>query len=107
MTGDLEAARRVKSHLLERLSADSRLRGIGLTPQPDAPGSFSVVVRVTEVSDIGELDLPAAMEGVAVQVAVVGDVVAWGGDASADELGDVRWVPDDADPASTPPPSTG
>lgn len=78
MTDDLETARRVKNDLARRLGDDSRLGGIGLAPQRGAPGCFTVVVRVTEASYVRELDLPAAVDGVPVQVSVVGAVVASG-----------------------------
>lgn len=86
MTGDLEAARRVKDQLVEQLSADTRLRGIGLSPQPDALGSYAVVVRVTEVAYAQELGLPTTVDGVVVEVSAVGDVVALGPESSAEEL---------------------
>jgi len=112
VTGDLEAARRVKIQLLERLSADSRLRGIGLAPQPDAPGSYAVVVRVTEVSYAQELDLPTAVDGVVVQVTTVGDIVAWEADTATGEavVVDRAAGPDDSSTPPVPPvppPSAG
>lgn len=94
MTPDLEAARRVKDDLTQRLRHDRRLGGIGLAPQKDAPGCYSVVVRVTEAAYVSELDLPAAVDGVAVRVSVVGEVLAWSGEEIVEPEGGSTTEPD-------------
>lgn len=96
MNADLEAARRVKDQLRQRLAGDERLRGVGLVRVDDPVGSFAVVVRVAHIEHVAELGLPERVDGVTVQLLVVGDVTALVDDqaeAEATSSGDRPPVP--------------
>lgn len=68
-----DAARAAKSVLASRLSGDTRVNGIGITRQE---ASYAVKVNVLAEDDAPEV--PAEVDGVPVQVVVVGRVTAGG-----------------------------
>ena len=66
-----DAARAVKAHVQQLVSGDPRVNGIGLTR---SSGDWAVKVNVVDGDDLPEL--PSAVDGVPVQVAVVGRISA-------------------------------
>ncbi len=67
---DLEAARAASLALTCRLSGDRRVNGVGIT---GTQSSFAV--RVNLVDDTDRPDLPDEIDGVPVEVEVVGPIV--------------------------------
>jgi len=66
-----DAARAAKSRLASHLAGDQRVNGVGVVRRAQA-----YVVRVNVVADDDRPDLPAEVDGVPVQVDVVGPITA-------------------------------
>ena len=67
----MSAARAAKAHVRHLLAGDSRVNGVGITRAED---SYAVKVNVVSSQDVP--DLPDAVDGVPVKVAVVGRISA-------------------------------
>ena len=71
MTDQLARARRVKDDLGTRVGGDPRVRGVGIAPGGDG---FVVRVLLADPGAAADLGLPAEVDGVAVDVVVVGEI---------------------------------
>lgn len=71
MPDALDRARQVKDNLRASHGTDSRVRGIGVAPRADG---FAVRVLVADAAAATDLALPAELDGVPVDVVVIGDV---------------------------------
>ena len=67
----MSAARAAKAHLRGLLAGDPRVNGVGITRAED---SYAVKVNVLSADDVP--DVPDAVDGVPVQLAVVGRISA-------------------------------
>lgn len=71
---DLDAARQAKATLVEQLTGDERVVGIGIAYDLAADGTTSYQVKVNLARPEPDLTLPAEIAGVPVRTEVVGEI---------------------------------